>query len=61
MTFMEASAKDNHNIEHIFTRLADIIIQQKEKNKSPNANRTDSVQLNKQQSSEDSSRRGCKC
>ena len=58
---MEASAKDNLNIEHIFTRLADLIIQHKEKNKSPGANRTDSVQLNKQQSDGDSSQRGCKC
>ena len=65
MIFVDASAKSNHNIREIFTRLAGNIIEKKEREEKEGgsiAGNRDSVQLTRGQvKKSDNNSEGCKC
>ena len=62
MTFVQASAKDNHNIQDIFTKLAQLIIEEKDREKTSAGKTMDSVQLAGQNTGKNSGGGGgCKC
>ena len=61
MSFVEASAKSNQNVQHIFTTLANLIIQEKERKDSKGGNtKMDSVTLSNGKKTTPSNG-GCKC
>lgn len=65
MIFVDASAKSNHNIREIFTRLASNIIEKKEREEKEGggsiAGNRDSVQLTRGQVKKSDNSEGCKC
>lgn len=64
MIFVDASAKSNHNIREIFTRLADNIIEKKQREEREGgrvAGNRDSVQLARGQVKKSDNSGGCKC